>query len=139
MIDVKNQYKAYSGENIEVHFHAKRCIHAAECVGGLPQVFDVKKRPWITPDEATADEIAQVVERCPSGALEYVRKDEGPNEVANEETVISIHPNNILFVRGNIKITDQEEEIHTTRASLCGCGQSENKPFCDQSSACKTL
>lgn len=135
---MNNDYKAYTGDDVEVKFHAKRCIHAAECVKGLPQVFDVQKRPWITPDNARADAIAQVIERCPSGALEYIRKDGGPNEKVNKETVITSHPDNILFVHGNITIMDGNEAISVTRASLCGCGESGNKPFCDQSSACKT-
>lgn len=73
-------FKTYSGENIDVQFDSERCIHAAECVKGLPQVFDVKKRPWISPDNENADVIARVVDRCPSGALQYIRKDNGGEE-----------------------------------------------------------
>jgi uncharacterized Fe-S cluster protein YjdI len=53
--------RAYTGEGVDVYFDAQRCLHFAECVRGLPAVFDVKQRPWIQPANAGADEIAEVV------------------------------------------------------------------------------
>ncbi|MFD7408528.1 (4Fe-4S)-binding protein [Streptomyces sp. NPDC059866] len=47
--------KAYEGESITVTFQARRCLHATECVRGLPEVFDTAVRPWIRPDGAAAD------------------------------------------------------------------------------------
>lgn len=70
----KEKYKAYETDEIEVRFYAERCEHAAECVKGLPAVFNVDNRPWIQPERASADEVAEVIERCPSGALQYSRK-----------------------------------------------------------------
>lgn len=63
--------KTYTGKDVNVSFDSELCIHAAECVKGLPAVFDVNKRPWISPDGATKEEVIEVVKRCPSGALEY--------------------------------------------------------------------
>ncbi|NJP65473.1 (4Fe-4S)-binding protein [Streptomyces spiramenti] len=63
--------RTYRGRAVAVSFEAALCKHAAECVGGLPQVFDPGRRPWITPDAAGADRVAEVVDRCPSGALQY--------------------------------------------------------------------
>ena len=69
--------KAYRTGAITVSFEARRCLHAAECVRGLPDVFDPAQRPWIRPDRATAERLAEVVRRCPSGALQYELAD-GP-------------------------------------------------------------
>ncbi|MFD5897162.1 (4Fe-4S)-binding protein [Streptomyces sp. NPDC060366] len=69
--------KAYEGRSITVTFEARRCLHAAECVNGLPEVFDTAKRPWIRPDGAEAERLAEVVRRCPSGALRYELADGG--------------------------------------------------------------
>ncbi|MFF2183788.1 (4Fe-4S)-binding protein [Streptomyces sp. NPDC058155] len=69
--------KAYEGRSITVTFEARRCLHAAECVNGLPEVFDTAKRPWIRPDGAEAERLAEVVRRCPSGALRYEFADGG--------------------------------------------------------------
>ncbi|MGH2907110.1 MAG: (4Fe-4S)-binding protein [Solirubrobacterales bacterium] len=63
--------KQYIGEDVVVTFDAGVCQHAGECVRGLPSVFDTKKRPWIAPDAAPADEVRAQVERCPSGALQW--------------------------------------------------------------------
>ncbi|WP_019354021.1 (4Fe-4S)-binding protein [Streptomyces sp. AA1529] len=63
--------KTYEGKSITVTFEAGRCLHAAECVRGLPEVFDPGERPWIRPDGAEAERLAEVIRRCPSGALQY--------------------------------------------------------------------
>lgn len=66
--------KIYYGPLVDVSFDGAVCQHAAECVRGMPAVFDIRKRPWIDPGRADTDELAdllrEVVGRCPSGALE---------------------------------------------------------------------
>ncbi|MFF9065778.1 (4Fe-4S)-binding protein [Streptomyces sp. NPDC014891] len=42
--------KEYEGEGITVTFEPRRCLHAAESVRGLPEVFDVSRRPWVLPE-----------------------------------------------------------------------------------------
>jgi uncharacterized Fe-S cluster protein YjdI len=66
--------KTYTGTDVDVSFDAAVCAHAAECVRGLPAVFDTQRRPWIQPDGAPADEVVEVVGRCPSGALRIERR-----------------------------------------------------------------
>ncbi len=61
--------KDYAGAERTVSFDPEVCVHAAECVKGLPQVFDTNKRPWIQPDGATGEAVDAQVARCPSGAL----------------------------------------------------------------------
>lgn len=70
--------KRYVREGATVTFDGEVCRHAAECVRGLPQVFDVKKRPWIQPENASIEELAEVIGRCPSGALRLLRDDPPP-------------------------------------------------------------
>lgn len=68
-----------------MHWDSARCIHSANCLRNLPQVFDVRRRPWVRVDNATADEIAAAVDTCPSRALTYTRLDgapPGPNGLA---------------------------------------------------------
>lgn len=78
-----------------------------------------------------------MVERCLTGTLEYVRKDGGTNEVAPEKTTVHLVDNHRLYVHGNLDITTDERSIKAIRATLCGCGYSNNKPFCDNSEECK--
>ncbi len=69
------EIKIYKGKDIDVLFHSGKCGHSANCVRGLPGVFNVKKKPWIQADGETADKIADLIDKCPSGALQYIRKD----------------------------------------------------------------
>jgi CDGSH-type Zn-finger protein/uncharacterized Fe-S cluster protein YjdI len=127
--------KAYRSEKITVSFDLERCIHSRECVRGLPEVFDTKKRPWIRPDKSDPDRVAEVVMRCPTGALQFERRDGGAEEPVPKENLVAVAANGPLYVRGNIEIKDSTGTIllEDTRVALCRCGESMNKPFCDNS------
>lgn len=126
--------KKYTGEAIDVTFNLRRCIHAAECGRNLQEVFDVNKRPWVQQDNAPAAEVARVIELCPSGALHYVRKDGGGEETAVSQNTITVHSKSYLRIQGDLEISSSNVEINDeTRATLCRCGASEQKPFCDNS------
>ena len=137
---MRRKIHEYAGEEISIGYDAKRCIHAAECVDGLPAVFDPDRRPWVDPDGAGADAIADVIGRCPTGALRFERLDDGPAEVAPSESVVTVAPDGPLYVQGALRLgtasgqaeTRAEEEGRVDyRAALCRCGESANKPFCD--------
>lgn len=64
--------RAYPAAGITVYFNTEKCTHSANCVRGLPLVFDVGRRPWIRSDLDTPEAIAAQIDRCPSGALQYV-------------------------------------------------------------------
>ena len=66
---MKSRARHYRGKEASVTFDAHRCIHAEVCVRGLPQVFDVSRRPWILPDGADPKRLERVVLGCPTGAL----------------------------------------------------------------------
>lgn len=123
----------YHTGDISVTFEPALCIHSARCLSGLPEVFDVSARPWVRPEAADADTVAEVVRRCPSGALKYERRDGGPAEVPDAPAAVSPQPDGPLWVRGDIAIQDAAgaEIRHVMRAALCRCGGSANAPFCD--------
>jgi uncharacterized Fe-S cluster protein YjdI len=129
------QKKAYEAPGITVTFEARRCLHAAECITGLPEVFDSSRRPWIRPDAAPADRLADVVRRCPSGALQYELTD-GGTETPDRPTHITRTPAGQLIVRGELLLATQEGPRAETRATLCGCGNSQLQPYCDHSGPC---
>ena len=126
--------KAYTSPDITVFYDAKLCIHAAECVRGLPAVFDTSKKPWIDPAQGTAEEIASVIHKCPSGALRYERLDGGQPEIADAPN-LSLVKDGPIFMRGAINLNDGQGNVlfEGTRVALCRCGMSKNKPFCDRS------
>lgn len=125
--------KRYTSDTIDVTYNVKRCIHAAECVHGLPAVFDTQARPWVQPGNADADAVAAVVLRCPTGALHFERKDGGSAETAPSENRIQIATDGPLYVHGDVTLVDGDASHADTRVALCRCGASSNKPFCDNS------
>ena len=125
--------RLYEGDGIVVSFEAARCIHVAECVKGLPAVFDPDRRPWISPDGASPDDVARVVSRCPTGALSFSRPDGAGDEESTPTNTLRVEPDGPVFATGRLVILDAErrEVCRENRAALCRCGASENKPYCD--------
>lgn len=122
--------KAYQVKGVTVWFDATRCRHFAECVRGLPEVFEPGRRPWVRPDLGEPADVARVVERCPTGALHY-RLDEGPAEEPAVPTRIRPLKDGPLLVRGDLLLRTRHGELRETRTALCACGRSQNVPFCD--------
>jgi len=61
----------YAAGEITVIWQPKKCIHAGVCVKTLPKVYNPKERPWLKPENATAEELRKQIDLCPSGALSY--------------------------------------------------------------------
>ena len=124
----------YEGDGIVVTYEARRCIHAEKCVHGLPAVFDSKRKPWVDAKAARADEVARAIERCPTGALQYERRDGGPQESPPSKNAIRIEADGPLHLHGRVRVDDAGGPIvRDTRVALCRCGKSALKPFCDGS------
>ncbi len=123
----------YEGEKLSIVYDRKLCIHVGECGRGNRDLFDVSKDPWCDPDAVSVEEAVDVVERCPSGALVYTRKDGGRQEKAPEHNDISVSQDGPLYVWGELEIDGRGEQGSPFRAALCRCGASGNKPFCDGS------
>src|ERR1700761_7176625 len=99
--------RVYANDRIEVTWEPAFCIHAAECLRGLPAVFDNRRRPWIIVDNGSPADIGEVVPRCPTGALHFRRLDGGPQEPVADVTTVVEGPNGPLFVRGPVRIVAQ--------------------------------
>jgi uncharacterized Fe-S cluster protein YjdI len=125
----------YQSDKIKVSYAPDICIHSAECVNGLPGVFDPNKNPWVNVAGANPAEIIDVINRCPSGALKYELIDfEIKKEKAKmDKTKITLMPNGPLMIEGNLTVNKMSGENIKDGEKLffCRCGQSSNKPFCD--------
>ena len=120
--------KTYQGQDIAVSFDMKRCIHARNCFLKLPKVFDPAQHPWVQPDNASAEEVAAMIRTCPSGALAFQKSD--ADEQPPIINRISVLENGPLAVMGNIVVDGTADQ---PRVTLCRCGLSKNKPYCDYS------
>lgn len=132
---MESKVYTYEGEQVTVRYDVKRCIHARECVSGLPQVFNPEKSPWVEPDNTNADTLATVIMHCPTGALHFDRKDGGFSEAISSSNVVTIQADGPLYMHGSIEVVEQDGTVllKDTRIVLCRCGLSKNKPLCDNS------
>jgi CDGSH-type Zn-finger protein len=127
---VPDAQKSYAGQAVTVHDNRGICAHAGYCTEGLPSVFRYGKEPWIDPNGATAEKIAAAVRRCPSGALSM---SPAPELAPNDVPAVFVAPNGPYVVTGSPDLLNTEWGVGATpaRFTLCRCGGSQNKPFCD--------
>ena len=120
-----------TGQKIELRFEAKRCIHSRFCVTGTPSVFLANVQgPWIHPDADDVERVVEIAHACPSGAIRYRRLDGALDEQAPPVNLAGIRESGPYAFRGQLLIAGRH---HGFRATLCRCGASKNKPFCDGS------
>jgi len=129
------QPEVVRGATGTIWFDAHRCVHSRHCVLEEPEVFKANQEGgWIFPDMATPERLGRVARRCVSGAIRYARHDGIDAETAPPVNLVRVRENGPLALNAAIRINapdgSADEEF---RATLCRCGQSKNKPFCDQS------
>jgi CDGSH-type Zn-finger protein len=124
----------YAGKRVTIHDNRSICAHAGFCTDGLAKVFNGDRNPWIDADGASIEQIIAVIKKCPSGALSYsidgteYRDQQRPPSI----TVTSDGP---YAVEGHPELvaTPMADGASTEHFTLCRCGASKNKPFCDGS------
>ncbi|MFI4914218.1 MAG: CDGSH iron-sulfur domain-containing protein [Steroidobacterales bacterium] len=123
--------ESVEGQALTLMFEASRCIHARFCVTGAPTVFLANVQgPWIHPDTMNVERLAEIAHVCPSGAIRYRRKDGGANEAAPPVNLAAIREGGPYAFRGQLQLDGEDLGY---RATLCRCGASKHKPFCDSS------
>ena len=141
--------QSYETDEIVVTYDPNLCTHAAECVRGLPAVFDTRRPDWIQPGAAPAEEVAGVIRRCPSGALQYRMKGDAaaaPGAAAVEPDVappagdrapvtVKLLKDGPLLFDGVVRALAEDGTVieRSGKVSLCRCGGTANQPFCDGS------
>jgi len=119
------------GEQLELRFEGGRCIHARFCVTGAPKVFLANvKGDWLYPDAMPVERLVDIAHACPSGAIQYRRKDGEADEAPPPVNLLSVREAGPYALRGELVLRGASIG---TRATLCRCGASKNKPFCDGS------
>jgi CDGSH-type Zn-finger protein/uncharacterized Fe-S cluster protein YjdI len=125
---------SYPGKDIDVDWDERLCIHIGECGQAKGDLFVAGRDPWCVPDTCAKAEVREIVERCPSGALTYADK-RGEGERPAAVNTVALAYNGPLFVTGDLAVEGAPGDMSGVRfrAALCRCGQSRNKPFCDNS------
>jgi len=124
----------YRGREITIYDDRAICAHSARCTDNLASVFKYGSEPWIDPDGGSVEAVIDAINKCPSGALSYAVNDvvAPPQQRAPAVTVTKDGP---YAVVGAIPLAGQGSgAIAATECyTLCRCGASKNKPFCDGS------
>lgn len=130
----EDKRESYRGEQITIHDNRGICAHAGVCTDKLAAVFRMKQEPWIDADGASVDEIIATIKSCPSGALGYSMEVDSDTE-NNGEPSIMVAANGPYIVSGGVDLKDANwgEGASKSEYTLCRCGASKNKPFCDGS------
>ena len=124
----------FAGDGVTVHDNRGICAHAGRCTDGLPSVFRLRKEPFIDATAAPADKIAEVIRTCPSGALSH-SIDGVEHRDQDQPPGVVVVPGGPYAVRGGGQVEGVElaEGASREHFTLCRCGGSKNKPFCDGS------
>ena len=132
---IADRRDSYRADGVTVYDDRTVCAHFGQCTARLRAVFRADAEPFVDPHAAPTATITEVVTGCPSGALAYaVGADPQPVE-SNEPPSITPIVDGPYRVRGAIELVGADGRAYERRArqTLCRCGQSGNKPFCDGS------
>lgn len=66
-------YRRYQGDEMDIYYNVNICEHVGECVGGNAAVWEVGRKPWILPNNGEKLGNQRIINRCPSGALKYIK------------------------------------------------------------------
>ena len=122
--------KSYQGQGLVMRDLKSLCVHAGFCVTEKTEVWDLVDQ---APDPAARAQLIDMIRNCPSGRLEFTDEThDGPveEELSQEIGIVEDGP---LYVRGRIKVESASRKCYElrNRVTLCRCGASKNKPFCD--------
>lgn len=121
------------GKKVTIRFDAQRCIHSRHCVLDRPDVFVPNVAgEWIHPDRASRKEVLEIAHNCPSGAIQCEAADGSALEQAPIVNTVRVRENGPLAVRAELTLDGQAQGY---RLTLCRCGASKHKPYCDGSHA----
>lgn len=131
--DRRDRYPTEDG--VTVYDDRSRCAHFGQCTTRLPAVFRGDTEPFVDSDGAPSADITEVVGGCPSGALAYAVGDDPTPVERHEPPSITPIVDGPYRVRGGVEVVgaDGRPYERRERQTLCRCGQSRNKPFCDGS------
>lgn len=133
MSNSKPHLYVYTGKDADVQWDERLCIHVGECGRAAGDLFENGRDPWCQPDVAGLDEVIEVVQRCPTGALVALPHDGRAVEATHERNTVHVANHGPLYLQGDLDIAGADEDMVSVRyrAALCRCGKSKRKPFCD--------
>jgi CDGSH-type Zn-finger protein len=136
---ISDTQEILEGHGIRVKVDNSYCVHAKYCFNKTSGIRALIAK---SADTNTKIQIMAMVDRCPSGTFVYEMPLEGdmteieaelPREVAAISKDGGSETAGPLWVSGEVPVMMPDGTFLETRnrVTLCRCGQSKNKPFCD--------
>jgi len=122
--------ETFVGDGVVMTDDLSLCTHAGFCGDRFTKVWQMIEK---TADPAIRERLKRMVSLCPSGRLDHAPELGAPAEEPAFEPSIAIERNGPIWVRGGIPVVSDDGtpwEVRN-RVTLCRCGRSGNKPFCD--------
>ena len=131
--DILDKAQKYEGPTLTLFDNEKYCAFARFC--------DANSGIWeliFKDDDFSISEVKRQADMCPSGRLIVFDKQGNLIETKLEKSIGILEDTNLrisgpLWLKGSIRVENEENESYQirTRQTLCRCGRSSNKPFCD--------
>lgn len=127
--------RVHEGDDIGIRDNRTICCHNGTCTETLPAVFEVSRSPWIDAKAATKEDVVALVRKCPSGALSYELDGKTVRDFNERAPKVLIERDGPIRIEGSVRL-DVDENLQPPSKehfTLCRCGASKNKPYCDGS------
>lgn len=134
--ELRNTPLEYAGDvngvQVTVSYTPVLCTHAGRCQARADAVFDPAQDPWVQPENGTLESILDVIAACPSGALRVSCGDQPAQHMTTGDVGVEVEKDGPYHVTNVALAADfNGAGASRTKYSLCRCGLSKNKPFCD--------
>jgi CDGSH-type Zn-finger protein len=122
--------QVFPGDGIVMTDDRTICSHASFCAGRKRNAWRMIEE---TDDPEVRAELQRMISLCPSGALAYAVDDDADDVEPSFERSVAVVKDGPLFLRGSVTVVGADGIAYETRnrMTLCRCGRSRNKPFCD--------
>ncbi len=131
---VEDRLDDYQGNDIQVSDNRGLCAHAGYCTNQRPKTFrHADDGSFVDPNADAVNDIQETINQCPSGALNYSSGDASSKKVSEGlGTSVFVVPNGPYSMK-NVSLEGNEwpKGADQNRFTLCRCGKSKNKPFCN--------
>jgi CDGSH-type Zn-finger protein len=128
---IASRRTSWEGDGVVLYDDLSLCTHAGFCTNRRTTVWGLATE---AADPEARDGFVAMVHQCPSGRLAFADAEDPETMVEPVlEPSIGVEPDASYWVRGEIPVVSEGGAPYEVRnrQTLCRCGRSGNKPFCD--------
>ena len=122
--------RVFAGVDVEMTDDPSLCTHVGFCTNRRTHVWQMIDE---TDDAEVREQLMRMLALCPSGRLGRRPSSDAPEVEPAFEPSVAVVRDGPLWVRGGVEVVGADGVAYErrNRVTLCRCGHSRNKPFCD--------